>query len=61
MHASTSGYLDTPAKHRDMISENVDQEEMEDLVAGEFHVSFSIPCVAPRVFSLLRRMEYGSG
>ncbi|PIL24922.1 hypothetical protein GSI_12809 [Ganoderma sinense ZZ0214-1] len=33
MHASTSGYLDTPAKYRDMVYENADQEEMEELVA----------------------------
>ncbi|KAM5533814.1 hypothetical protein V8D89_012477 [Ganoderma adspersum] len=33
MHASTSGYLDTPAKYRDMVYETADQDEMEELVA----------------------------
>ncbi len=39
MQASTSGYLDTPAKYRDMVYDTADQEEMEELVAGEFRAS----------------------
>ncbi|OJT03329.1 hypothetical protein TRAPUB_6107 [Trametes pubescens] len=32
-HTSTSGYLDTPAKYRDMASESAEQDEVEDMVA----------------------------
>ncbi len=42
IHASTSGYLDTPAKYRDMAYENADQDEIEEMVGGE--------CVACRFF-----------
>ena len=34
IHTSTSGYLDTPAKYRDMVQESADQQEIEELVAG---------------------------
>ncbi|KAI0793855.1 hypothetical protein C8Q74DRAFT_1245438 [Fomes fomentarius] len=32
MHTSTIGYLDTPAKYRDMVDESADQNEIEELV-----------------------------
>ncbi|RPD76662.1 hypothetical protein L226DRAFT_382428 [Lentinus tigrinus ALCF2SS1-7] len=44
IHTSTSGYLDTPAKYRDMAHENADQDEIEEMVGGECRLSFvSIP------------------
>ena len=53
IRTSTSGYLDTPAKYREMLSESADQSEIEELVAGEsslslrtFHVSFAARCAA---------------
>ncbi|KAI0358250.1 hypothetical protein OH77DRAFT_1421566 [Trametes cingulata] len=33
MHTSTSGYLDTPAKYRDMAAESAEQDEVEEMVA----------------------------
>ncbi|KAI0676018.1 hypothetical protein C8Q78DRAFT_1007677 [Trametes maxima] len=33
MHTSTSGYLDTPAKYRDMAYESTEQVEIEEMVA----------------------------
>ncbi|KAI0761792.1 hypothetical protein BD413DRAFT_235296 [Trametes elegans] len=33
MHTSTSGYLDTPAKYRDMAHESAEQDEVEEMVA----------------------------
>ncbi|KAH9849842.1 hypothetical protein C2E23DRAFT_837511 [Lenzites betulinus] len=33
IHASTSGYLDTPAKYRDMASESPEQDEVEEMIA----------------------------
>lgn len=35
MHTSTIGYLDTPAKYRDMVDDSADQNEIEELVVGE--------------------------
>ena len=60
MHASTSGYLDTPAKYRDMVYETADQEEMEELVAGEFCASslfFHSLSAAMCAYILLHRVE----
>lgn len=39
IHTSTSGYLDTPAKYRDMAHENADQDEIEEMVGGECRLS----------------------
>ena len=36
MHTSTSGYLDTPAKYRDMAYQSAEQDEVEEMVAGEY-------------------------
>ncbi|EMD39191.1 hypothetical protein CERSUDRAFT_112868 [Gelatoporia subvermispora B] len=35
MHASTRGYLDTPAKYRDMVPEPADDDASEEMVAVE--------------------------
>ena len=41
--ASTSGYLDTPAKYRDMAPSNdYDEDEIEEMVAGEYQHAFSV-------------------
>ncbi|KAI0700131.1 hypothetical protein C8T65DRAFT_287764 [Cerioporus squamosus] len=52
IHTSTSGYLDTPAKYRDMAYENADQDEIEEMVGGECSATSSPPCPSkgcPRV------------
>lgn len=41
--ASTSGYLDTPAKYRDMApSHNSQEDDIEEMEAGEYHHVFPV-------------------